>query len=141
MAEQDKPLSIEAAGNKIKEDDRLSPAIIKAEAKKQDISLAMPEDRKKYLLYCVSLLNYVDGDLMRKLPENIRTMYSGHEMAKMVKVFLSMQIHGASKQFISKKTNIPLNVINDFDWVAQMAVKRAIISAKERGIAIVGNNA
>jgi hypothetical protein len=133
----DRPLNFDQAINKIKEDDKLAPAILKAEAAKQDISLALPDDRKKYLLYCVSLLHHVDSDLMRKLPENIRTIYSGREMAEMVKVFLSMQIHGASKQFISKKTGIPMNIIEDFDFMAQIAIKRAIAIAKEKGIALL----
>lgn len=140
MPKEDKPLSIEQAGNKVRADDKTKPAEIHAEAEKQDISTAMPADRRKYLLYCVSLLKHVDGDLMRKLPENIRTMYSGREMATMVRAFCSMQIYGASKLMIHKKTGIPMNVIEDFDFMAQIAVKRAIATAKARGIPILGSN-
>jgi hypothetical protein len=135
--QEDKLLNIEQAGNKIREDEKTKPAEIKAEAKKQDISVALPEDRRKYLLYCISLLEYVDGDLMNKLPENIRTMYSGREMADMVKAFLTMKIHGMSAQMVSKKTGIPLKVIEDFDFIAQIAVKRAIHKTKEKGIPII----
>lgn len=138
MPSQDQPLNIEQASNKIKADEKTKPAEIRAEAEKQDISTALPEDRKKYLLYCVSLLKYVDGDLTKHLPENIRTMYSGAEMATMVRAFLTMQIYGVSKQMISKRTGIPMNVIEDFDFMAQIAVKRAIAQSKERGIPIVG---
>ena len=135
---EDRPLSINQAFNKLKEDEKAAPAKIKKEAKDQDISVALPEDRKKYLIYCVSLLKYVDGDLMRRLPENLRTLYSGQEMAEMTRAFLRMQIDGVSKQMISKKTGIPLNVIEDFNFISQMAVKRAIASTKEKGIPIVG---
>ena len=139
---EDKPLSIEQAGNKIKADEKTMPARVHDEAQKQDISCAMPADRRKYLLYCASLVQFVDGDLMRKLavkmPENIRTMYSGKDMAQMVRAYLAMSIHGVSKQMISKKTGIPMKVISDFDFMAQIAVKRAIAKAKESGIAIIG---
>ena len=140
MPEQDRPLNIEQAMNKIAADEKTKPAEIHAEAQKQDVSTAMPADRRKYLLYCVSLLTFVDGDLMRKLPENVRTMYSGREMATMVRAFLTMQIYGATKQIICKKTGIPLNVIDEFDFLAQISVKRAIAQAKSNGIPILGSN-
>lgn len=134
----DKPLNIEQAGNKIRADEKTKPDEIKAEAKQQDISMAMPADRRKYLLYCASLVQFVDGDLMRKMPENIRTMYSGKDMAQMVRAYLTMSIYGVSTQMIAHKTGIPLKTIKDFDFMAQIAVKRAIAKAKESGIAIVG---
>lgn len=138
MPEPDKQLSFEQAINKIKADEKSKPAEIHKEAEQQDITTAMPADRRKYLLYCVSLLKFVDGDLMRKLPENIRTMYSGSEMAQMTRAFLTMQIYGVNNKLISKKTGIPLNVIEDFNFIAQTAVKRAIAQAKLRGIPIIG---
>ena len=134
----DKPLNFEQAINKLKADDKAAPAKIHAEAKGQDVSVALPEDRKKYLLYCISLLKHVDGDLTKHLPENIRTIYSGREMANMVKAFLTMQIHGISKEMIAKRTGIPFKIVDDFDFMAQIAVKRAITQAKNKGIPILG---
>lgn len=131
-------LSIEQAMNKIKDDAKTMPARIKAEAAKQDISYALPEDRKKFLLYAISLLNYVDGDVARRLPETIRLKYSGRELAIFFRGLLHMKIDYHSNAKIAKILGVKENLIEVMESIAIQAASRDIARARENGLPLIG---
>ncbi len=138
---QDKPkqfLSIDQAINKMKADAKTMPDKVKSEASKQDISYALPEDQKKYLLYAISLLHDVDGDVARRLPETIRLKYSGRELAIFFRGLLHMKIDHNSNAKIAKLLGIKENIVNIMEDIAMHAVKRSIERARESGIALIG---
>jgi len=136
--EKDKFLNFEQALNKLKKDEEGKKKHIHDEAQKQQISVATPSDRKRYLRYCLSLLEYVDKDLMSHLPENIRVTYTGKEMAKMLKTFLWAKINFATNEAMSKWFGVPINIIDDLEFIGKIAVQRAIAKRQKSGIPIIG---
>lgn len=130
--------SIEQAWNVLKRRWNKVKERIKKEASQQPITIAPPEDRIRYLRYCISLLQEVDEDLMRLMPVNIRTIHSRHEMAEFFRWFLMMKINGAGDRWMAKETGVPLNTIHDIEIYAQEAVWRAIKHKRDVGVPLVG---
>ena len=135
----DRPFkSIEQAWNLMKDRYKAMKKKIIAEARQQPITIAPPEDRERYLGYCISLLKEVDEDLMRLMPVNIRTIHSNREMADFFRWFLMMKVRGASDKYMAKKTGVPIEIIHNIEIYAQEAVFRAVKKAKATGLPIVG---
>jgi hypothetical protein len=133
-----KHFTIEEAANFLKEKKETFKEDIKKEAQKQQATIAPEGDKKRYLKYCISLLEMVDNDLMLKLPDNIRVSYSRKDMANFFKAFLSYKIDGYSDRVIAKTFGVPLNAVKNIDILAQEAVWRRIKELKESGIPLVG---
>lgn len=134
----EKFLNFEQAVNKLKKSAKAAPEEIKKEAKKQPASLALPDDRRRYLKYCISLLDTVDSDLTRRMPENIKVKYSNKDFALMFKTFLLCHVEGASIKSIAKHFHISSTLVEDILFLAQIAVKRAIEKKRKYGIPLVG---
>jgi hypothetical protein len=140
MSEPKQLFNIEMAGNYLKAKKETLKADVQAEANKQQITTAPEEDRVKYLEYCVSLLEEVDSDLLFKLPDNIRTSYTKKGLAGFFKAFLKMRINGASNKYIAKMCQVPLNVVDNINILAQEAVYRRITYLKRTGLPLVGHS-
>jgi hypothetical protein len=140
MAEPKRTFTIEQAGNFLEEKKKTLKADVQAEANQHPITTAPEEDRIKYLEYCVSLLEEVDSDLLFKLPDNIRTSYTKKGLAGFFKAFLKMRINGASNKYIAKMCQVPLNVVDNINILAQEAMWRRIKHLRTNGIPLVGHS-
>jgi DNA-directed RNA polymerase specialized sigma24 family protein len=111
-----KPMNIEQAGNYLKEKAKTSSEDIKKEAAKQQISVAPPEDKKKFLMYCI---NRVDN--------------------KQLKALLTVRvIHGWSYKRIAQYFNVSVDQVKALEKVAIEAVKEAITITRNTNIPIIG---
>ena len=130
--------NFEQAVNYLSEKKETLKEDIHKEAGEQKITTAPEGDRQRYLKYCISLLDEVDGDLMSKLPDNIRNSYTQKEMAMCFKMFLGMKIAHQSDEYIAHEFGVPLNVVQNLNVLAQEAVWRAIKRKREVGTPLVG---
>ena len=135
---KDEFLSFEKAVNKLNAEQEKKKQEIHQEAQDQAISVALPKDRNRYLMYCISLLERVDGDLMARFPVNIQTTYTGREMANLMRMLLRCKIGFATNKQMAHHLGVPINIIDDVEFLARIAVQRAIIKRKKSGIPIVG---
>lgn len=139
--ESPKNMSIEQAGNYLKEKIETMPKDIKKETKKAPISLALSEDRKRYLLYGISLLNDISEsakNLWGKIANKAPAMYSTKEVAIMLKKLLVLRINGYSLQQIAHHCKTTIPVIEQSEELAVKVVCEAIETRRLTGIPVIG---
>lgn len=145
MEEKQKPLNLEQAANFIKAKEKTIASDIKQEVSKQAISMAPPEDLKRYLIYGVSLLDNISESLKNAwcaACDKPSVMYTTKDVATLLKKYLILRVNGYSIRQIAhhlKTTEITLGKV---DGIAIRAVKEAIEKRQATGIPIlgVGNN-
>lgn len=140
-SKQPKNLSIEQAGNLLKEKAKTIPEDMKKVAKEAPISTATPGDRGKYLMYGISL--------MRDIPESLKVkwcaatghssaMYSTREVAAILKKLLQLRTCGHSIAQIAQKLGASIPQIEKSEKLAKLGVQFAIEKMQNTGIPIIG---
>lgn len=135
------PLSLEQAGNYLKEKMETASADMKAEAKKAPISVNNPDDTKRYLLYCVSLLEDVPEHIKNRwcfAANKAPGMYATKEVARIFKQLLVARIYGYSLRRIAMLLHTTIPVVEQTEKLANDAVKAAIMQRRLSGIPIIG---
>ena len=138
-----KPMSIDQAGNYIKEKAKTMAEDTKKEARKAPISLAPPQDRKAYLMYGISLLDNISESakiLWCKIANKAPALYSTREVAMMLKKLLVLRINGYSLQQIAHHLHTTIPVIEQSEELAVKVVCEAIETRRLAGVPILGNN-
>lgn len=138
-----KPLSIEQAGNFIAEKSETIAEDMKAEARKHAVSTALPEDRKRYLMYGISLLYDISESLKNTwcaITNKAPAMYTTKNVAEILRKLLVLRINGYSIQQISHHLHESVITVGKVEMVAVKAVQEAIARKKAFGYPIVGNN-
>jgi len=136
--------NIEQASNWIKE--KIAKGLRKTVQEDKQIkdfqpSIALEHDRRKYLLYCISLLEDVSLGVMVQLPSQLRVAnsLSSKQVAMLMRRFMIDKIYkGYSYKEMSVIYNVPEPVIEKFDFLCQLAVKEAINKTKREKVPIVG---
>ena len=136
--------SIESAGNWIKE--KIKNGLRKTVKEDKQIkdfqpSIAPEQDSKKYLLYCISLLEDVSRGVMSELPPRLRIVnaMSSKQVAMLMRRFMIDKIYkGYSYKEMAVIYQVPEPVIEKFDALCQIAVKEAINKTKRDKTPIVG---
>lgn len=135
-----KPLSIGQAINFIKEKSANVENDAKQEALKNPISTADVKDRIKYLQYGISLLNDVSPAIQHALCKAglNRELYSGRELARMLKALMNLKIHGYTNAAIGRSFGVDENTVKNLEIVALEAIKTEIERRNIKQIPIFG---
>jgi hypothetical protein len=134
--------TFEEAVNIIEEKKETHLADDKAEAQKAPISYASPDDRIKYLMYCIDLIDNVGESAKNefcKIVGRPYAMYSTMDVTKIMRIFLTLRVHGLHPKTIAKRIGVEENIIDKVDLLGKVIVKQAIENTKMNGIPIVGN--
>jgi hypothetical protein len=138
-----KPLSIEQAGNLIKEKKETLASDMKKEAKNAPISIADPEERKRYLLYGISLLDDIseaNKNAWCSLAGKAPGLYTTRNVAKMLKMFLTLRTHNFSLVQIAYKLQISPDKLEKIELLALQCVMENREKTRNTGIPIFGEN-
>ncbi len=142
MGKDKKKMSIEQAGNYLTEKKETMAADIKAEAKKQAISIASPEDMAKYLMYGISLLNDISETAKNewcKISNKAPAMYSTHEVCNILRGILVLRANHYSINSIAHKLNVSPVIVVKVEALAIKVVGEAIEKKKNSGaLPIIG---
>jgi len=143
MDVNNKPLSIEQAGNFLKEKVKTMPEDTKKEAKKQPISIAPTEDRTRYLMYGISILTDVSESIKSKwctLTGKSTGLYSTKEVCQMLRKILVLRINGYTIKNIAHHLKSPETEVSQSENLAVSAIKENIRIKKNRDIPILGGS-
>jgi hypothetical protein len=135
------PLNITQAFNYLKDVKTKIAGIIKRKAKDAEISVAMPQDRAKFLAYGISLLDKVDeqnADLFFVVTGKSRHLYSRTELAGMFKQILVLRIKGYPVAFVAKYLHTPVDVMEKVEQIALKACSYAIEKANTCKMPLIG---
>ena len=141
MDVNNKPLSIEQAGNFLKEKVKTMPEDTKKEAKKQPISVAPTGDRIKYLMYGITILTDVSEAIKNRwcnLTEKSTGMYSTKEVCQMLRRILVLRINGYTIKNIAHHLKATEVEVLQSESLAVAAIKENIEKKKDSGIPILG---
>ena len=136
--------SIESAGRWIKERTyAFLRKSVKTDKQVKDFkpSVAPEQDSKKYLLYCISLLDSVSSGIMSQLPRELRVAnsLSSKQVAMLMRRFMIDKVYkGYSVKEMSIMYQVSEPVIEKFDFMCQLAVKEAINKTKREKVPILG---
>ena len=136
-----KPMSIEQAGNYLKEKTETIAEDMKREAKKHAVSVALPEDRKRYLMYGISLLEDVSESLKNTwcaITNKAPALYTTKEVSQILRKLLVLRINGYSVKQISHHLHEMTMTIEKAEALAIRAVQEAMTRRKNTGYPIVG---
>jgi hypothetical protein len=138
--------SIDAAGNYLaekKEDLKQSDNAVKKEAQQHPISMALPEDRKRYLMYGVSLLHNVNEHIkcaFCTLTNKAPALYSTAEVADIMRKVIVCRINGYSIKQIAHHLHSTEEMIKDVEALSLRVIKEAIDIQRAAGIPLIGVN-
>lgn len=139
--ENQKPLSIEQAGNYLKAREKTIDSDIKKDIAKSQISVTPEQDRKAYLQYAVSVLEKVDMEIVRlfaRIVNKTPEMFNGGEVAGFLRKILVLKIYGYSNGYIGKIIKeLPITVAS-LEELAIKAVKNEIIRRKSNELPLIG---
>lgn len=137
-----KPMSIEQAGNLLKEKkDLLTTDYLKKQAKQHPISCAMPEDRKRYLAYGISLLQDVSETTKYtwcKIANKAAVCYTTKEIASILRTVLALRTEGFSYNHIAKHIGVLPDVVKKTEQLALNAVKDIIAIKRQTSTPLIG---
>lgn len=128
-----KPLSIEQAGNYLKEKTKTMAADLKKEVKNKPVSLAPPEDRKKFLIYGMSLL--VDVTESEKstfciITKKTPVLYTTKDVARILRQILALGINGCTIRQMAHHLKEEVSTMEKVDEFAKFAAMGAIKKKK-----------
>jgi len=142
MTEQiQKPMSIEQAGNYLKEKSETMPADMKKAASTAPISFALPRDRIAYLMYGISLFYDMPETLKNRwcaIAGKSPVMYTTKEVAILLRKLLILRINGYSRKQIARHMKIKPEMIFKAEEIAIKSIKYAIEKKQNTGVAILG---
>jgi len=111
-------MSIEQAGNYLKDREKTLEKDTKERMKDKQPSVATPQDRKKFLKYCISLMT--------------------HPNDQDAKALLIMRAEGMTYKSISYYSRVPEDKIKILEGIAIKKAKDAIAARRTTGIPIIG---
>lgn len=129
MSEHDKPLSIEQAGNLLKEKEKTLKEDVKADIAKAQISVAPEQDRVTFLLYALCYLNTVSPEVERAfltITGTISASLTRKQIAELLKKILALRVHGFGIAQIAKHLREPIERIASLEELGKIAVGEAI---------------
>ncbi len=129
-------LNFEKAVNYIKSRAKTMKADVKKDISSAQISMALPQDRKRYLAYTISCLDEVSPAIMREIPN--RETYSRKEAAKLLRHLLILRCSGLSTTRLAHDFKVSEEQVKRLEEVAVIAVKEAIERKKLTGVPILG---
>lgn len=141
MEENQKPMSIEQAGNYLAEKRETVEEDIKAEVKKNPISVAPPRDRIKYLQYGLSLMEDISEHMKIMwctAANRAPGMYTTKEVCELMKKHLFLRMHGYSDKYLAKYLHETEDTLRQCEVVAVAAVKIAIAKRMATSVPLVG---
>jgi hypothetical protein len=136
------PLSIEQAGNYLKEKNKTAAADIKKEAKDNPISYAIPEDRAKYLIYGISLLEDVSESAKNTwaaITGKSSGLYSTKEVCSILRKLLVLRINGYSREAIAHHLKSDIVTLGKCEELAIRVVRDAIETKRNTTIPLIGH--
>lgn len=138
----DRPLSIEQAFNWLKEKkDNLFKKAKQDVSDQAKISLAPPEDRRKYLSYGISLLRDVSSENMRqfyRVSGKSPRLYSSSELAELYRKLLTLRVNGYSIKMIAFYLKVEPAILEKVEVLAMAAAEGSIERAKVGAVPLLG---
>lgn len=138
-----RPMSIEEATNFLKEKTKDIKKVVKKDVDKAQISTAMPEDRKKYLNYVLSLLDNVSPEVYRAflgITGTISSSLTKKQVAELLRRILVCRTVGYSISAIARSIKEPVEVTKKIERLGLIAVGEAIERHKLGGVPIINVN-
>ena len=136
-----KNLSIEQAGNYLKEKDKTMAEDVKKQTKDMAISFATPEDRHRFLMYGLSLLTDVSESAKNAfcaITNKTNALHSTREAAGMLRKLMVLRINGYSRENISHHLKESVPTIGKCEELAMKVMVELIQRAKGSGLPIIG---
>jgi hypothetical protein len=136
-----KPMSIEQAGNYLTEKRKTAEEDIKAEVKKNPISVAPAGDRFKYLQYGLSLMEDISEHqkiLWCTAARRAPNMYTTKEVCELMKKHLFLRMNGYSNRALGRVMGAPESSLNQCEVISIDSVKIAIGQRIATSTPIVG---
>lgn len=141
MEDTHKVFNITQAGNYLKElKNKLVAKIKGAVSKEAKISTALPQDRRKFLAYAISLLDNVSREnlhLFCKVTGKSLNVYSCTELAGLYKQLLTLRVSGYSIRQIAYILKTPPEILGKVELIALAAVDEAIEKKKVGAVPIL----
>lgn len=141
MEDKHRIFNIEQAGNYLKElKNKLVAKIKGAVSSEAKISMALPQDRRKFLTHAISLLDNVSRDnlhLFCKVTGKSLNVYSCTELADLFKQLLTLRVTGYSIRQIAFILKTPAEILEKVELIALAAVDEAIEKSKVGAIPIL----
>lgn len=141
--DEPKNMSIEQAGNYIKEKTENAKHDIKQEVKDKPISFASVEDRVKFLKYGISLLNNIsefDKNKWCKITGKAEAMYSTKEVTKIIRQLLVLRVNGYPIKVIADFLKTTPMVVSNCEQLGIRIIKDNIDKIQKNNVPIVGLN-
>jgi len=136
-----KPMSIEQAGNFLKEKNETMADDSKRAAKDAPISFASPEDRVKYLIYGISLLEDItEGTKVSWCMINNKApaLYTTKGVCDMLRKLLVLRINGYSAKQIAYHLHTTEICIDQSERLGITAIAEAIRKKRGTEIPLIG---
>lgn len=138
----EKPLSIEQAGNYLNEKMKTIAEDMKREARKQDISVALPEDRKRYLMYGISFLSDDISESLKNtwcaIVGKSPSLYTTREVTLILRKLLALRVNGYSLKQISHHLGEVAVIVEKVEALAIKAVQEAMVRKQRTGFPVIG---
>ena len=135
------PMSIEQAGNFLKEKTETMAEDMKKEAKAAPISFADPYDRQEYLLYGIYLLNDISEMHKRVwcvISHRSPELYTTKQVAGIIRKLMILRINGFSVERIAHHLHETPLVVEQVEKLAITVIKEAIEKKRNTGIPLLG---
>jgi hypothetical protein len=136
-----KPMSIEQAGNFIKEKRETVAEDMKKEAKEAPISFASPEDRKSYLIYGISLMTDVSEQTKNdfcSITGRAASLYTTKEVSLLLRKFLVLRINGYSLESLQHHLKTNKIILGKVEVLALRTIKGIIDRKRNSELPIIG---
>jgi len=141
MKQHDKPLNFEQACNYLDEKkDTLAKDTKKDTAGFDAVVDASPENRRRFLLYALSLVDSLSPAVKKLIPTELLLGggESNRELIRSMKHYMTLRIHGCSLPYIANCLGRHVQVLLKVEQATMVAIKEAIEYRKAHGIPIVG---
>jgi hypothetical protein len=135
-------LSIQQAFNYLKSiKDKIASKVKKEVKDNAAISVALPEDRHKFVSYAVSLLHKVEveeSEMFFKVSGKSSRLYSNTELADMFRKLLMLRAGGYTIKQIAYVLNEQPEVLEKVEMIAVQSVSKAISKSQVKDVPILG---
>ena len=136
-----KPMSIEQAGNFLKEKQKTVAEDMKKEAKEAPISFASPEDRKKYLIYGISLMTDISEQAKNdfcSITGRAASLFTTKEVSLLLRKFLVLRINGYSLENLQYHLKTNKIILSKVESLALRTIKEIIDRKCNSKIPVIG---
>ena len=114
---------------------------MKKEVRNHPITTALPEDRKKYLDYCIAMLDTItetDKYEFCRIAGKPPALYTTKDIAEMIKGVMYARTSEYTYEAIAESIGLSVEAVETLERFAKLLIKEKIGAMKREGIPIIG---